>query len=563
MPTLIVFGQPSPGNQKRIQKQRHLVVGRDPTCDLVIPRQAISRFHAQVIASRDSFYLEDMGSTNGTFLNGRRLAKREPLSDGDRITLHDVSIGFFLADQVDENQLNGNGYTASTFPDQPDELRISPPAESLSPIVSPGPGVVNLKGQLTSLIEITRHLGSSLQLEEILPRVLDLLFRSFTQAVWGEIHLVDPDGHLRPVAMKHGRDADSTDLTGAPLNLELIQKVIASGRGVIAKEESNDSGLALDEFDQCTICVPILGAESIPCGVILLQSNGAPCGFSEDDLDLVSAVGVIAGQSIGYARAHDVVLQHNESERQLETARHVQLSMLPRESPQVEGYDFFHEYCAAQKVGGDYFFYEKMRDGRVIFGIADASGKGLPAAMNIMRFAGEVKLRIATAPTLKSAVSRLNQFILEGAEECMFITACIGVLDPEKHLLTFANAGHPPPLLKRRGNSQVAEIVQSSRSFPFGISEALEVHPIHFQIEPGDQVLLYTDGVSEAMNPRNELFGMERLSESLMNSSGGVQQSIEDLVKDVTRFREGRANNDDMAIVGFECLRGRPETVST
>ena len=202
-------------------------------------------------------------------------------------------------------------------------------------------------------------------------------------------------------------------------------------------------------------------------------------------------------------------------------------------------------------MGGDYFFYEKMRDGRVIFGIADASGKGLPAAMNIMRFAGEVKLRVATSPTLKSAVSSLNRFILDNAEECMFITACFGVLDAESHLLTLANAGHPHPLLRRRGVSPVKDISSSQRCFPLGISDTMEVHPVSLSISPGDQILLYTDGVSEAMNPANELFGTERLAAAIENAPEGLHDMINTVVDEVTRFRHGRANSDDMTILAF------------
>jgi|GEM_PF-1880468 len=567
MAILLIHGLPGAENQKQVPKQRQLIIGRDSTCDVIIPRQAVSRFHVQILPIQGEFFLEDLGSTNGTILNGRRLRKRERLADGDLITFGDVTIEFSLAEQMDHLPVPvGSGAPhlnavppVATVPPGLSINRVAPAprppaANALTETMAKRGGGQNLKGQLTTLIEITRNLGSSLRLDDILPRVLDLLFKSFPQANFGEIHLVEADGKVRPVAMKHGRDADSTDLTGAPLNVELIEDVLHRAQGMILNEGNHDLGSALDEMSTCTICAPILSPESTPGGVIILQSEGESVGFSQDELDLVCAVGVIAGQSIAYAQAHEIVLRHYESERQLETARHVQLSTLPHAPPQVPGYQFCHHYSAAERVGGDYFFYEMMRDGRVIFGIADASGKGLPAAMHITRFAGEVKLRIATSPTLKVAVSRLNRFILEWAEDCMFITACIGVLDPAQHSLTLANAGHPPPLRKRPGETSAQEVVFAKRSFPLGISDQLEVHPVTLQIDLGDQLIFYTDGISEAMNPCQELFGMARFSESLQIGRTRIEESIASVVDHVARFRQGRAQSDDMTIVGFERL---------
>jgi serine phosphatase RsbU (regulator of sigma subunit) len=370
----------------------------------------------------------------------------------------------------------------------------------------------------------------------------------------GEIHMRDSNGQLRPVAMKHGRDADATDLTGVPFDVDLLEEVMESGQGVLRQSEAGDPGLAMDDFHECTICAPMLGAEAGPAGVILLQADGSSDGFHEDDLELVSAIGVLAGQSVGYARSHDIVVEHTNTRRQLETARQIQLGMLPRERPNVPGYEFWHHYAAAERVGGDYFFYEMLRDGRVMFGIADASGKGLSAALNIARFAGEVRFRIATSPTLKSAISSLNGFVIDSSEECMFITACICVLDPHQHLLSLANAGHPAALLKHRGKERVELLQSSRRSFPLGISREFETHPVNVALEPGDEVLLYTDGVSEAMNPLQKLFGTDRLSESFARPHQSIAEVVDGLVQDVMHFREDRLPSDDMTLIALARL---------
>ncbi|WP_437192450.1 SpoIIE family protein phosphatase [Planctomicrobium sp. SH527] len=545
MATLIVLGLPNPGVRHQIQMNRHAVIGRDPTCDLIIPQKAISRFHAQVIVIQGNCYLDDLGSINGTFLNGRRISKRERLQDGDRIVLHEVPIGFYLHDPpqslLETQDLDFVGQ-------QTELLKLKAPYEIA--VGSHGSGT--LKSRLQSLIKIARDLGSSLDIDVILPRILDLLFRMFPQTNIGEIHLVGKDGKVHPLAMKHGRESDSADLTETPIDSEVIQEVLQSGQGIIRTEAPDDPSFALDDFQVCTACAPIPGADAVPCGVIFLQAEGSSYGFTDDDFELISAVAVLAGQAIGYSKSHSIVVEHSNTQRQLETARHIQLGMLPRERPQLAGYSFYHHYAAAERVGGDYLFYEMLRDGRVILGIADASGKGLPAAMNIVRFAGEVRLRLATSTTLKSALFSLNQFILDDGDECMFITSCIGVLDPMQHLLSLANAGHPPPMLKRKGTEKVELMMSEKRCFPLGIVANFEIHPLTLNIKKGDQVIMYTDGLSEAMNHRNELFGEARMIESIKKSTGNIEQIVNDLVENVSRFRDGRSPSDDMTIIGFE-----------
>jgi len=546
MATLIVLSPPSPGMRCLLQKSRQTVLGRDSTCDLILNKRSISRFHAQVTLSQGTYYLEDMRSTNGTFVNGTKVQSRTSLKDGDRITIHDVPIAFLLSDDA--------------VMDVPTMSQTSPlhPVSSVT-LADSGPnltiqnGVPSAnRGRLKILIEIARDLGSTLEIKEILPRILDLLFRMFPPAVIGEIYLRGEGQHLVPVAMKHGREADSTDLTGAPFNLDLIHHVFESAQGMVQNEPVENLEMALDGFQQSIMCAPLPGPNSIPCGVILLETNDSSYLFSEDDLEILSAVAVLAGQAIGYSQAHEIVVQHDMTIRQMETARQIQLGMLPHKSPEVTGYRFAHFYAPAEKVGGDYFFYEMLRDGRVILGIADASGKGLPAAMNIARFAGEVRFRIATSPTLKVALANLNQFVNDGAEECMFITSCLCVLDPQQHVVALANAGHLPPLRKAGATGAVEELMGPHRNFPFGIVDHFDPHPWMVKVDPGDQILLFTDGVTEAMNPGNQLFGTARLSEAFAQSQGDIAEVVEQIVQQVCHFRAGRPKNDDMTIVGCE-----------
>jgi len=276
--------------------------------------------------------------------------------------------------------------------------------------------------------------------------------------------------------------------------------------------------------------------------------------FTPEDLELVSAVAVLAGQAISYARTHQLLLQLERTQIDFDAARDIQMAMVRHTRPKVRGYRFADYYKPAQKVGGDYYFYETLPDGRVILGIADASGKGLAAAMAIARFAGEVRFRIATSPTLKKALSDLNCFVADSGP-LTFITSCICVLDPKTHALSIASAGHLPPLRRRRDSGAVERIETPRGGLPLGIDEASICHPFTTTVEPGDRIVLTTDGATEAMDQDNILYGTDRLMAMMHSTCGSIDEFVATIVADIDAHRNGRAANDDICLVAMERIQ--------
>lgn len=546
MATLIVLGAPSPGAKHHLKRAGAATVGRDAACDVVIHQRTLSRVHATIAFQQDAWFLEDNGSTNGTFLNGRRLTAKARLNDGDRIDLHDVPLVFFVSDQLENDESTIRVQSRDESPVKGTEIEI--PA-----FVGMGSSG-NFKSRLHLLVEITRHLGSTLDTERLLPRLLELLFRMFTQTVLGEIHLVNQSGELTPVVMKHGRDGDSTDLTDAPINLTLIQEVFRGGEGKLHSDPVSETESIHDRIGDSSLCIPIVGPGHTPLGVILLQTDDPARFYRNEDLEMTSLVGVVAGQALGYSRAHEVVIEHERIERHLDAARTVQLSMLPRETPQSENYAFCNHYVAAERVGGDYYFYETLGNGQIVFGIADASGKGLAASMQIVRFAGEVRLRIATSRTLKIALEKLNQFVC-GFGDTRFITCCICVLDETKHQLTLANAGHLYPLWFHAESGTVEKVVTPNGGLPLGLDPLEKFRPAKILLKPGDRFLLYTDGVSEAMNTELEQYSTERLVKLVAATRDPLPQLIQAIEQDVEKFRNGQFASDDVCVLGLERTR--------
>jgi serine phosphatase RsbU (regulator of sigma subunit)/pSer/pThr/pTyr-binding forkhead associated (FHA) protein len=546
MATVIVLAPPAAGQRYRVRSSGNTVLGRDATCDVSIRKSTLSRFHAQIVVNGGRYFLEDLDSTNGTTLNGQRVQSRMVLHDGDRIGLSNTPLGFYLSDDIEVDETP----TDYTNPSPQAETALTQPE---TPRLAVGPGPTALKERLDTFIEITRSLGSTLNAEEVLPRVLDLLFRMFPQSMLGEILFCNKSGALVPVAIKRGREGDSTDLTGDLHHEGLMRSVFDTGRSAIERHDQGRDESALEDLFESTICVPILGPGDGVLGVILLTTYDADHEFSEEDEELAGIVGIMAGQAIGYCRAHRVVVEHGETERQLTTARTIQLGMLPHSLPQVHGYAFANFYAAAQLVGGDYYFYEKLADGRLILGIADASGKGLPAAMHIVRFAGEIRLRFTTSGTLKEVMGRLSRFV-DRFDDTTFITCCVCVLDPESHTIHLVNAGHPAPLCRRGASGIVEPLVAPRGGVPLGIVPGAVYHPATFRIHPGDQVVLYTDGVSEAMNKDGELYRQERLQRCLAATKAPLQHMVNSVIEDLETFRSGREPSDDVCIVAFERL---------
>lgn len=527
MASLVVMGPPSTGSRFPLCTQREFVIGRSGFCDIVLNKRSISREHARIFERGGDYFVVDLDSVNGTFLNGRPIHDVARLTDGDRINLYDVPLRFYLFDD----------------PKTPSSGSI--PTFAGGEV--PPRGEPQLRARLDNVLDIVHQLGSNLDVDVILPNVLNILFHTFPQAGNGQIMLVEKDGSLSPRATKQGLTADSATLTDVPTNHELSRRALETGASLIDNSGDASGDSALDSNFASTMFVPIIiGPTRTPLGIIVLETEDPENRFSQEDLQLVTGIATITGQAIGYARAHEVVVDHERTRHHLETAREIQLRMLPRETPQIPNYSFAQFYRAAQLVGGDAYSYHTLPDGRIMFAVADASGKGLPASLRIAEFVSELRHCVSTAKSLKSAMDDLNRFVYQA--DGGFITFCLAVLDPERNTLSIANAGHPTPRLRHQDGTVVC--VGTDRvCFPLGLVPDNPCHPLTLTLNIGEELVLFTDGVTEAFNRESELYGAERLHQSLKFPAATVSERMQTLIADVERFRQGSKPNDDQCIL--------------
>jgi serine phosphatase RsbU (regulator of sigma subunit) len=297
------------------------------------------------------------------------------------------------------------------------------------------------------------------------------------------------------------------------------------------------------------MCAPLLDSEGNPLGVIQIDTLDQRKRFRQEDLEVLASVAVQAGIAIDNAQLHERALRQKEIEKDLELAWEVQQGFLPQNRPALPGYEFYNYYQAANQVGGDYYDYIPLPDGRTAVLVADVVGHGVAAAMMMAKVSAEAKYCLASEAHPAAAVTRLNDrlssFLLD-----RFVTLIMVVLDPVQHEATVVNAGHMAPLW-RHTDGAIDEPGADNSGLPLGIMGGFAYEQSAITVQPGELLMLYTDGINEAMNARNEQFSIERLREHLRQSYSGLQATGEAIITDVRRFLAGAPQSDDMCLVCF------------
>jgi len=249
-----------------------------------------------------------------------------------------------------------------------------------------------------------------------------------------------------------------------------------------------------------------------------------------------------------------MAVRDQKRSRELEVAHAVLRGFLPSSSPQIEGYDFFHFYEPANELGGDYYDYIPLPGRRLAVVVADVSGKGIPASLLMARLSADARYCLCSEPSPAEAVAQLNRVFFSQGWEDRFVTLVLAVLDPVRNELTLVDAGHPPAYLCREG--QVIEAIdETSTRLPLGVVNNAEYVQVLHRLSPGDQLVLYTDGISEAMNEKNELYGFPRLLRQVGMPCSNVAARGQSILGNVKEFVGQRSQSDDMCLV---CLgRGK------
>jgi serine phosphatase RsbU (regulator of sigma subunit) len=523
------------------------VLGRHPDCDIVVDAGAVSRHHARVTRQGGRYFVEDLRSRNGTYVNGRMVLGPHLLHSGDEIRVCDVTFTFRLDDES-----NGNPIDLTVLFDDSSDSTISCMISQLD--VSTEDSGVRLSAsaevRLQAILEIIRSLGKSLSLDQVLPQVLNSLFKIFLNADRGFIVLLDERGELIPRWTKLRHESSGGEIR---ISRTIVHKVIETKQALLSADASNDvrfdpSQSIVDFRIRSLICAPLLDADGDVLGVIQVDSSDQRKRFTQGDLEVLSSVAIQAAVAIDNAQLHESLLRQKKYESELEYAKEVQIKFLPKKRPDIKGYEFFDYYRPANHVGGDYYDYVQLPDGRLAIAVADVVGHGIAAALTMARLSSVVKFSLASNASPANVVRAINDHLVEGEFDGRFITLVLAILDIERHELSYVVAGHSPPLHKR-SNGSFTCIDAATIGCPLLIDERTSYVECSLTIEPGDVLALFTDGLSEAANEVGELYGLSRIQGSMTAKTAMAVGNR--IIRDLDRFVNGGALIDDMCLVCF------------
>lgn len=530
-----------------------MVMGRNADCQIVLDEPAVSREHAVIRKIQGKFYIEDMKSRNRTFVNNQEITTRTLLKDNDKIKICNFLIAFM--ESAPRPPLPGE-LSGAEEPAEDDAEESSSTVEATISTSSKQILQTQPAEKLTFLLNMTADLTQVLNVEELLPKIVDSLFQVFRQADRGFVIIADEQSKLIPKVSKtrHGKDEGT-----ARFSRGIVNRCIETGEALLSEDATADKRFDLSQsIADCKIrsvmCAPLTGRTSgKPMGVLQLDTQDRFKKFNADDLKLLMAVAGQAAVALENAKMHENLVARAGLERDLKTAQQVQRSFLPKKSPAMQGYEFFAHYEAAQEVGGDYYDFIPLPGPRVAVMIGDVAGKGVPAALLMAKVSSDSRFCMLTQPSPADAIYHLNELMQEAGMLDKFVTLGACLLDPASHQVVFVNAGHNAPVVFRKATGKFEEATTLEQTgYPLGVMEGIPYDACTSNLDPGDVVVLFTDGVTEAKNKQDQDFQMEGVYTALKAAGPQTPKAMgQRLVAAAKQHFLGCKQHDDLTVVCF------------
>lgn len=525
------------------------VLGRALDCQVHIRDLTVSRRHARITRVDDRYVVEDLGSGNGTYVNDQAVT-RHTLKNRDVIR---VCSSKFMFEEIDRptdsiTMLAG----AESQPHIVKTVDAGRPfyedAAALTSVTSPKE-IVRMATRLKTVYAVAEAISNILDLDELLREILNRLFDVFPKAERAFIMLIDERGEkLIPKAVKRRRETDYAELT---VSRTILHEVMTKRNAVLSRDAMEDqrfkSGHSVANFGIRAMMAAPLVWRGQTLGIVYLDSLSLAT-FSQADLELLTGIAGQSAAALGNARLHEELLKRQRLEQDLHLAERIQQSFLPRRIPKVEGYTFCARYDPAYEVGGDFYDFVRLPDDRLGIVVGDVSGKGISAALYMARLTRDLRYFALAEADPARVLKWMNRAVIESGQDDIFVTMIYVVLDAVRRQLVIANAGHMPAVVRRREERNL-EILDKVAGLPLGVLPDPEYASESFDLTSGDSVMLFTDGLVEAMDPAGRMYGMERLERALARGSSDAVSLLDRAVRDVQRHVADAAQFDDTTIV--------------
>jgi sigma-B regulation protein RsbU (phosphoserine phosphatase) len=517
-------------------------IGRGSGNNLVLSHMGISRSHAEVLIQQGEYWLRDLGSKQGTCLNGARVDQAK-LTDGDRVQI-------------------GGPQGMSLIFHEGDVLQSLLGSSDAKPQIS-----LPVRGfrEVGMLLAAFRALSSIALLDDLLALIVDTAIE-LTGAERGFIMLREGNDDL---SFRCARDSHKCSLDGScfQTSRRVPYQVFKTGSRAVIKDldfvDGSDSHSATRRLGLHSIsCVPLRYhavhdsgnvsgiARSEIIGVLYVDSSKVGAGLSNTRIDALETLASEAAMAIYNARLYKDSQDKHRMEEQLAIAREIQQALLPQPAKDLPYVRARSRNLSCHEVGGDYFDYFNLEGGRFGFALGDVAGKGISAALLASMIQGIFSAQMLFEAPLPAMISNVNRTLAQRGTGNRFVTFFFGILDPDGNC-TYVNAGHNPPLLVSRDGS-MTEL--TAGGMVLGLFEGAPYEAGSIKLQPDDHLVLFTDGVIEALNAAGEEFGKERLEVLLQeNARSAAPQILGRLEEAVLSFSAHAPQHDDitMMILGF------------
>jgi sigma-B regulation protein RsbU (phosphoserine phosphatase) len=512
--------------QKFILDRPVVTIGRSSVNDLPVADKMLSRQHARIIRDGNGgLTVEDLGSRNGTFLNGERLVSVQPLRSGDRITVGAVTIKVESESttrvRIDEAAGDSEALDNTILKASAELLRQHTQTDPKLPAEQLGKLIESLR----VVNELTIELLKDVSVDELLKFLMDKVFETL-QPDRGVVLLRSATtGELVPAVV---RVAEGISADEVRLSRTLVAAVIEKRNGLLLMDTSSGSQVSLADSIRLSGIKSVLAAplenEGEVVGLIYVDCRMGHRSFEESDLRLLTSLANVAAAKIQNARLMAENAEKRQMDREFALAREIQQRLLPENPPDIAGYELYGSNVASRQVSGDYFDYRPRADGKIYAAIADVCGKGVGPALLMASLQASFHAWADESVGVPEMTGRLSEAISRRTGPDRFITFFLVLLDPATGEVEYTNAGHNPGLwLKQDGSLEEL----ASHGLPLALFPGRPYTSTRLTLAGNEVLCLYTDGVTEANDPEGNEFGMGRLKDVLASQIGHEPSDID------------------------------------
>lgn len=521
-----------------------VIIGRSSDAGIAVPDRSMSRRHARLFRDGNGWLVEDLGSRNGTLLNGRKITDPTPVGIGTSLRVGSTTINVTEPSEgaaSDGLEIDGHTVFRSAA-----ELLREPKALSSGAIGVDKEVLRRYAARLKVLNEVHQALDRSLALDELLELILDRAFDNLRPEE-GTIFLKGADGEYYRAATRSNKAGTSKSL----YSRSLVQQVVERGQAALVldtavDERFNQAMSLLDAGVRSLVAAPLLDPAGA-LGMIVLGSTLGIRQFTEGDMELLTSLASVAAMRIRNTRLAEEALERERLERDVALARQIQVGLLPDTLPVIDSWELYAHNIPSRGVSGDFYKIERIDDGRCTIMVADVSGKGIAASLLTASLEALAAGPIHDGEAPEAIFSRVSHLLFERTPPEKYATGFLATFDPSTGEIRYCNAGHNPGIVLRADGG--LEWLEST-GMPLGILPTGVYGIGEVTLGSGDTVVLYTDGLTEAENPDEEEYGEERLGQLCARHR---DQPLADLARTISddqdAFVRGVPYADDRTVV--------------